>query len=118
MVERVAPILVISFVLLAARGAVCQSERPSVDSFQGLRVEGSHSPEVQGQKMRTLNSLPDSPSVQLQIHEEKFQTFIDQMRSPSPLARRESMRAYCVKQDRTTSFPERSPVSRLSKTRH
>jgi hypothetical protein len=85
MVERIAPILVISLFLLAARGALCQSERPSVDSFQGLRLEGSNSPEAQRQKMRTRDSLPDSPSVLFQTHAEKFQTFIDQMRSPSPL---------------------------------
>jgi hypothetical protein len=85
MVERIAPILVIFFVLVAARGTLCQSERPSVDSFQGLRVEGSTSPEAQRQKMRTWDSLPDSPFMQLQTHAEKFQTFIDQMRSPSPL---------------------------------
>lgn len=85
MVERIAPILVISFVLLAACGAWCQSERPSVDSFQGSRVDGSNSPEAQRQEMGTWESLPDSPSLQLQTHAEKFQTFIDQMRSPSPL---------------------------------
>lgn len=82
MVER---ILVISFVLLAACGALCQSERPSVDSFQGSRVDGSNSPEAQCQEMGTCESLPDFPSVQLQTQAEKFQTFIDQMRSPLPL---------------------------------
>ena len=85
MVERIAPILLISFVLLAACGALCQSERPSVDSFQGLHVEGSNSPKTQRQKMRTWESLPDSPSVQLQTQAEKLQPFIDQMRSPLPL---------------------------------
>jgi hypothetical protein len=85
MVERIAPILVMSFVLLAARGALCQGERPSVDSFQELRVEGANSPEAQRQKVRKWDSLPDSPSVQLQTHAEEFQTLINQMRSPSPL---------------------------------
>ena len=84
MVERIGPIWVISFVLLAACGALCQSERPSVDSFQGLHVGASNSPEAQRREMRTWESLPDAPSVQLQTQAEKFRTFIDQMRSPLP----------------------------------
>jgi len=62
-----------------------QSERPSVDSFQGLRIEGSNSPEAQRQAMRTSESLPDAPSVQRRTQAEKVQTFIDQMPSPLPL---------------------------------
>jgi len=81
MVEQIGPIRVISFVLLAACGALCQSERPSVNLFQGLRAEGSNSPEVQRQGMRTRESLPDAPSVQLPPQAEKFQTFIDEARS-------------------------------------
>src|SRR6267143_3103176 len=85
MVERIAPIWVISLVVLVACPALSQSERPSVDSFQALRVEGSHSSEAQRQAMRTWESLPDAPSMELQIHAEKVRTFIDQMRSPLAL---------------------------------
>jgi hypothetical protein len=85
MVKRIGPIRVISFVLLAACGALCQSERPSVNVFQGSRVEGSNSPEAQRQEMRTWESLPDAPSVQVPTQAEKFQTFLDQTCSPLTL---------------------------------
>jgi hypothetical protein len=85
MVERIAPSRVISFVLLAACGALCQSERPSVDVFQGLRVEGSNSPEAQHQEMRTWELLPDAPSVQLPTQAAKFQMLVNQARSPLTL---------------------------------
>src|ERR1022692_1474765 len=82
MVKRIAPIRVISFFLLAACGALCQSERPSADLLQG---DGSNLPEVQRQEMRTWRSLPDAPSVQLPTQAEKFQTFVDEVRSPLTL---------------------------------
>jgi len=78
MVKRIAPIRVISFFLLAACGALCQSERPSADLLQGLQFDGSNSPEVQRQEMRTWSSLPDAPSVQLPTQAEKFHTFVDE----------------------------------------
>jgi hypothetical protein len=43
MVKRIAPIRVISFFLLAASGALCQSELPFADLLQGA---GSNSSEV------------------------------------------------------------------------
>src|SRR5450755_4378024 len=82
MVKRIAQIRVISFFMLAACGALCQSERPSADLLQG---DGSNSPEVQRQEMRTWRSLPDAPSVQLPTQAEKFQTFVDDARSPLTL---------------------------------
>jgi hypothetical protein len=85
MVERVAPIWVISFVLLAACGALCQSEGPSVTLFQAPGIGGSNSPEAQHQEMGSWESLPDAPSVQPPAQSEKFRTFTDQMFSPLPL---------------------------------
>jgi hypothetical protein len=84
-VKRIAPIRVISFFLLAACGALCQSERPSADLLQGLQLDGSNSPEVQRQAMRTWRSLPDAPSVQPPTQAEKFHTFVDEARSPLTL---------------------------------
>jgi|SRR5208282_986190 hypothetical protein len=83
MVKRTAPIRVISFLLLAACGALCQNERPSVDLLQGLQFEGSNSPEVQRLEMRTQRSLPDAPSsVQPPTKAEKFRMFVEEAQSP------------------------------------
>ena len=80
MVKRIAPIGVISFSLLAACGALCQSERPGADLLQG---DGSHSSEMQRQEIRTWKSLPDAPSsVQPPTQAEKFHAFADEARSP------------------------------------
>jgi hypothetical protein len=85
MVRRNAPIRVTSFLLLAACGALCQSERPSADLLQGLQFDGSHSPEVQHQEMRTWRSLPDAPSAQPPTQTVKFHTFVNEARSPLTL---------------------------------
>jgi hypothetical protein len=82
MVKGTAPIRVISFLLLAACGASCQSEPPSADLLQGLQFESSSSLEVQRQEIRTWKSLPDAPSVQHPTQAEKFQTFVNEARSP------------------------------------
>src|ERR1700676_868836 len=84
MVKRTAPIRVISFLLVAACGALCQSEPPSVDVLQGFHFNGSSSlsVEAQRQEMRTWKSLPESPSFQPPTQGEKFQTFVDEARSP------------------------------------
>jgi len=74
MVKRIAPILIISFFLLATCEALCQSERPSADL---LHWDGSNSPEVQHQEMRTWRSLPDAPSVQRPTQAEKVHTFVN-----------------------------------------
>jgi hypothetical protein len=71
---------------LAACGALCQSERPSVNLLPGLRVEGSNSPEVQRPEMRTWRSLSDAPSsIQPPRRAERFPTFVDEMGSPLTL---------------------------------
>jgi hypothetical protein len=80
MVKRIAPIGVLSFSLLAACGALCQSERPAADLLQG---DGSNSSEVQRQEMRTWSSLPDAPSsVQPPTQAEKFHAFVGDAGSP------------------------------------
>ncbi len=75
---RIAPIRVCSFLLLAACGAFCQSEGSSADL--PLR-NGSNSPELQ-QELRTLESLPDAPSVQEPAQAERFHRFGEQPNSP------------------------------------
>jgi hypothetical protein len=82
MVKQTAPIRVISFLLVAACGALCQNERPSSDLLQGLHFDGSKSSEIQSQEMRTWKSLPDAPSFQPPTQAEKFQAFVDEARSP------------------------------------
>ena len=84
MAKRIAPIRFISFFLLAACGAWCQSER--ADLVQGLRFDGSNLPEVPRPETRTLRSLPDAPStVQPPKQAQKFQTRVDEGRSPLAL---------------------------------
>lgn len=81
MAKRIAPIRVIFFLLLAACGAWCQSER--ADLVQGLRFDGSNSPEVQRPETRTWGLLPDAPSTaQPPKQAQKFQTYVDEGRSP------------------------------------
>lgn len=85
MVKQIAPIRVVSFFsffLLAACGALCQSDRPSADLLSGLQSDGSISAEVQREEMRTWSSLPDAPSVLLPTLAEKFHTFFDEALSP------------------------------------
>ena len=81
MVGRIAPIRVISFLLLAACEALCQSDR-SVDLLQ---FDGSNSPVVQCQEMRTWRLLPEAPSVRPPTQAEKFHTFVAEARSPLTL---------------------------------
>jgi len=85
MVKRTAPIRIISFLLLAAYGALCQSERPLADLVQGLKFDGSNAPEIERQEVGTWKSLPDAPSVQPPTQTEKFRTFVDEARSPLTL---------------------------------
>jgi hypothetical protein len=85
MAKRIAPIRVISFFLLAACGARCQSERAGL--AQGLQFDGPNSPEVQRPETRTWRSLPDAPSTVLPPKQaQKFQTCVDELRSPLALA--------------------------------
>ena len=80
MLKRIVPIRVISFFLLVACEALCQSERPSADL---LPKDGSNSPEARSQEMRTWRSLPDAPSaVQPPKQAEKFRSFVEEARTP------------------------------------
>lgn len=82
MVKRIAPSRVIWFCLLAACGAVCQSERPSADFVHG---DGPNSPELQLPEARTWKSLPDAPSVQPPTQAKEFRRFFDEAHSPLTL---------------------------------
>jgi hypothetical protein len=78
-VKRIAPIHVIVFLLLAACGALCQNERPSVDL---LEAGNSNSPEVQRQEKGAWKSFPDAPSALLPTQGDRFQAFLVEARSP------------------------------------
>jgi len=82
-VKRIAQIRVISFLLLAACGALCQ-KRPSADLLQGLQFDGSNSPEMQRQEM---HKFPDAPSsVQPPAQAERFHKFFNEASSPLTLS--------------------------------
>jgi hypothetical protein len=81
-VTQLVTIRVISFVLLAACGALCQ-QRPSADLLQQLQFDDLNASQVQRQEMLTWNLLPDAPSsVQPPIQAERFRTFLNEARSP------------------------------------
>ena len=85
MVKRTAPIRVITFLLLAACGALCQ-KRPSADLLPGLQFDGSNSPKMQSQEMQPWRSLPDAPSsIQPPSQAQGFHTFVNQASSPLTL---------------------------------
>ena len=81
MVERIARIRLISFVLLAPCLSFGQSERLPAALVQELQLDGLNSPAVQRQEVRTWRSLPDAPSVHPTTGAKKFQTFVDEARS-------------------------------------
>ena len=84
--KRTAPIRVVSLILLAACGALCQSEHPSTDLLQRSQFGGSKSPEVQRPEIRTRSSLPDAPSsVQPPRRAEKFHMFVNETDPPLTL---------------------------------
>ena len=80
--KPIKPISVMSFLLLAVCGALCQSERPSADLLQVAEYDGSDSHEVQRLEPPTWKSLPNAPSAQPPTQAEKFRAFIDEARSP------------------------------------
>jgi hypothetical protein len=82
-VKRSRPIRVMSFLLLATYGALCQSQRPSTDLK--LEYDSPESHEVHRQEPRAWKSLPDAPSAQPPTQAEKFRTFVDEARSPLTL---------------------------------
>ena len=79
MVKRIAPSRIIWFCLLAACGALCQSESPSADF---VYRDGSNSPELQLPVSRTWKSLPDTPSV---TQAKEFRRFFGEAHSPLTL---------------------------------
>jgi len=76
---RIAPIRVMSFLLLAPCAALCQSESTSAGF---LRRDGPNSLEVQRQEMQAWRSLPDAPSARPSIEAENFRPFAEQARPP------------------------------------
>ena len=99
MVKRIAPSRIIWFCLLAACGALCQSESPSADF---VYRDGSNSPELQLPVSRTWKSLPDTPSV---TPAKEFRRFFGEAHSPSAPMRVQSEKQYWI-----TSKPHRSPA--------
>ena len=78
-------IRVVTFVLSAVCGALCQ-QRPSVDSPQQLQLDDSSSIQLERQKMLTSTSFPDAPSsVQPPTQAERFPTVVTVVRSPLTL---------------------------------
>jgi hypothetical protein len=67
MMKGLAPSCFLSFLLLAACAAFCQTERSSADLLQAVLA---------------LRSLPDAPSVQPPTQPKTFRTFVDAARSP------------------------------------
>ena len=82
MLKRIAPIRVVSLILLTACEALCQKS-PSDGVLQELQPDGSGSPQMQRQEMRTWSSLPDAPSsIQPQRRAERFPTFVNETDFP------------------------------------
>lgn len=71
-----------SFLFLAVCGALCQSERPSLDSLHGREYDGPDSHDAQRLEPGGWKSLPDAPSARPPTQAEKFRVFIDEARSP------------------------------------
>ena len=82
MVKRTTITRVISFLLLPACGALCQSEIPLPASPQQLYFDGSETPKAQRRDFGTPAFLPDAPSVQPPTQAEKFHSFVEEARSP------------------------------------
>src|SRR5882672_995205 len=81
-VTQTAPIRVVTFVLLAASGALSQP-RPSPDLPQQSQFDDSNSPQAQRQQIPASDSLPDAPSsVQPPTQTERFPAFVNEARSP------------------------------------
>ncbi len=82
MVKR-APIRVMSFILLAVSGALCQKSLPT-DSLHGLVFDGSDLPEVQRPESDASRWLPDAPSlVQSPSQGDRFRAFGNEASLPS-----------------------------------
>jgi hypothetical protein len=83
-VTQLVTIRVVTFVLLAACGALCQ-QPPAADLLQQLQSD-SNAPDLQRQEILTSSSLPDAPSsVQPPTQAERFPTVVTVVRSPLTL---------------------------------
>jgi hypothetical protein len=80
--KLITPMRVMSFLLLATCGAICQSELSSADVIPVLGYDSPDSHQVQSQELRVWKSLPDAPSAQAPTQAEKFRTFVDEASSP------------------------------------
>jgi len=80
--KRVAPVQIISVLVLAVCGAWCQSARPSGDLLRG---DGANSEGIQPQEMQTWRLLPDAPSLQSPTEADRFHQFVNEARSPLTL---------------------------------
>lgn len=108
MVKRTAPIRVISLILLSACGALCQKP-PASDWLEGVQFDGSHSPGVQCQEMRSWRSLPDAPSsVPLPTQAERFHTLVNEASPPLTLG------AISVMRKTEIGFDTRGPQPSLT----
>jgi len=83
--KRTAPIRVITFLLLAVCGALCQgpSSTDLLQKFQvGSNSPGSNSSKMQHQEARAWQSLPDAPLPEERpTSAERFRNYLDQTRS-------------------------------------
>lgn len=114
MANRIVGLRVIPFLLLAAGGALCQSEEHSVDLFHRLQSERSNSSEVLRQKTRTWTSLPDAPST-VQPPQRQVQTFGDEAGFPLTVGT-VGMNALVMRETRAGLFLPKAPsVSMLYK---
>lgn len=77
MAKRIVPIRVMVVLLLAAWGALCQTERPSVDLPE---ADDPNSPEVQRQG--TWKSFPDASSTLFPVQADRFHAFVVEARLP------------------------------------
>lgn len=82
-VKRTATIRVISFVLFATCGALCQKP-PSIVSPQGFQFDSSNSLELRTPQLCAERSLPDAPSaLKAQTHVERTFRFVNTAALPS-----------------------------------
>jgi len=85
MVKQSAPIRVMSFILLAVSGALCQKNLPT-DPLHGLVFDGSDLAEVQRPETDTSRWLPDAPSPgQSSWQGERFRAFGNETSMPLTL---------------------------------
>lgn len=115
MVKRIAPAGVVSFCLLAACGALGQSERSVGGVHQELQFEGTTSTHVQSQQRDPSQSLPDAPSAQALPQADTFQRLGDEARSPLTVVKG-GMNAGVRRETNAAFGPRLSGATLLDKT--